>query len=276
MIKNAQSLMDKCRNVANQNQININEVLQNYMFESILERLSKSKYKENFIIKGGILLSSIMGINIRTTMDMDTTIVGIKMDKEELKKILSDILEIDNGDGISYKIVGVENIKDEDLYGGFRYKIESSLENIKVNLSIDIATGDKITPKAIEYKYKCLFEDRYLDLISYNLETILAEKFNSVISIGVVNSRMKDYYDIYYLMNFKKDEINKNVLKQAIINTFEYQKTDIAKINEVFDKIKNSERLKEQWKIYSKKHKYSENLDFEETIASINKLVQLF
>ena len=121
-----------------------------------------------------------------------------------------------------------------------------------------------------------MFEDKYLDLISYNLETILAEKFNSVISIGVVNSRMKDYYDIYYLMNFKKDEINKNVLKQAIINTFEYQKTDITKINEVFDKIKNSERLKEQWKIYSKKHKYSENLDFEETIASINKLVQLF
>ena len=223
-----------------------------------------------------MLLSSIMGIDLRTTMDMDTTIVGIKMNQEELKKILMEILAIDVDDNVRFEYISTSKIKDEDLYGGFRFKINAYLNKLRANLQIDVATGDKITPKAIEYKYKCLFDDNYLDLITYNLETILAEKFNSVISIGVLNSRMKDYYDIYYLLTNKNNEIDKKILKQAIINTFEYQKTDITKINEVFNKIKNSERLKEQWEIYSKKHKYSENLDFEETIASINKLVQLF
>ncbi len=223
-----------------------------------------------------MLLSSIMGIDLRTTMDMDTTIVGIEMNQEELKKILMEILAIDVDDNVRFEYISTSKIKDEDLYGGFRFKINAYLNKLRANLQIDVATGDKITPKAIEYKYKCLFDDNYLDLITYNLETILAEKFNSVISIGVLNSRMKDYYDIYYLLTNKNNEIDKKILKQAIINTFEYQKTDITKINEVFNKIKNSERLKEQWEIYSKKHKYSENLDFEETIASINKLVQLF
>ena len=223
-----------------------------------------------------MLLSSIMGIDLRTTMDMDTTIVGIDMNQEELKRILMEILSIDVDDNVRFEYVSTSKIKDEDLYGGFRFKINAYLNKLRANLQIDVATGDKITPKAIEYKYKCLFDDNYLDLITYNLETILAEKFNSVISIGVLNSRMKDYYDIYYLLTSKSNEIDKKILKQAIINTFEYQKTDITKINEVFNKIKNSERLKEQWEIYSKKHKYSENLDFEETIASINKLVQLF
>ena len=187
-----------------------------------------------------MLLSSIMGIDLRTTMDMDTTIVGIDMNQEELKRILMEILAIDVDDNVRFEYVSTSKIKDEDLYGGFRFKINAYLNKLRANLQIDVATGDIITPRAIEYKYKCLFDDKYLDLITYNLETVLAEKFNSVISIGVLNSRMKDYYDIYYLLTRKSNEIDKKILKQAIINTFDHQKTDIHSIKERFEQIREN------------------------------------
>ena len=199
-----------------------------------------------------MLLSSIMGIDLRTTMDMDTTIVGIDMNQEELKRILMEILSIDVDDNVRFEYISTSKIKDEDLYGGFRFKINAYLNKLRANLQIDVATGDIITPRAIEYKYKCLFDDKYLDLITYNLETVLAEKFNSVISIGVLNSRMKDYYDIYYLLTRKSNEIDKKILKQAIINTFDHQKTDIHSIKERFEQIRENSKIDEQWRNYSK------------------------
>lgn len=207
-----------------------------------------------------MLLSSIMGIDLRTTMDMDTTIVGIDMNQEELKRILMEILAIDVDDNVRFEYVSTSKIKDEDLYGGFRFKINAYLNKLRANLQIDVATGDIITPRAIEYKYKCLFDDKYLDLITYNLETVLAEKFNSVISIGVLNSRMKDYYDIYYLLTRKSNEIDKKILKQAIINTFDHQKTDIHSIKERFEQIRENSKIDEQWRNYSKKHHYTINI----------------
>ena len=190
-----------------------------------------------------MLLSSIMGIDLRTTMDMDTTIVGIDMNQEELKRILMEILSIDVDDNVRFEYISTSKIKDEDLYGGFRFKINAYLNKLRANLQIDVATGDIITPRAIEYKYKCLFDDKYLDLITYNLETVLAEKFNSVISIGVLNSRMKDYYDIYYLLTRKSNKIDKKILKQAIINTFDHQKTDIHSIKERFEQIRENKNI---------------------------------
>lgn len=223
-----------------------------------------------------MLLSSIMGIDLRTTMDMDTTIVGIDMNQEELKRILMEILAIDVDDNVRFEYISTSKIKDEDLYGGFRFKINAYLNKLRANLQIDVATGDIITPKAIEYKYKCLFDDKYLDLITYNLETILAEKFNSVISIGVLNSRMKDYYDIYYLLTSKSNEIDKKILKQAIINTFDHQKTDIHSIKERFEQIRENSKIDEQWRNYSKKHHYTINISKDDLMNEIEKIVELF
>ena len=223
-----------------------------------------------------MLLSSIMGIDLRTTMDMDTTIVGIEMNQEELKRILMEILSIDVDDNVRFEYVSTSKIKDEDLYGGFRFKINAYLNKLRANLQIDVATGDIITPRAIEYKYKCLFDDKYLDLITYNLETVLAEKFNSVISIGVLNSRMKDYYDIYYLLTSKSNEIDKKILKQAIINTFDHQKTDIHSIKERFEQIRENPKIDEQWKNYSKKHHYTINISKNDLMNEIEKIVELF
>ena len=182
MIKNAKSLMDKSRNLATRYNITANEVLQNYMFERILERLSVSKYKNNFILKGGLLLSSIMGIDTRTTMDMDTCIKGINLTEEQLYEVLNEILNIDIIDGVKFEIKNSNPIREEDDYGGLKYNLVAKFDNLRVNLSIDIATGDLITPKEIEYDYKMMFENRSLKIMTYNIESIIAEKFQTVIS----------------------------------------------------------------------------------------------
>lgn len=270
MIKNAQSLMDKSKNLAIKYNITPNEVLQNYMFERILERLSVSQYKNNFILKGGLLLSSIMGISTRTTMDMDTSVKGINLTDKELYKILKEILDINIGDNVKFQIINSTPIREEDDYGGLKYNIVAIFDNLRVNLSIDIATGDTITPKEIEYNYKMLFEDRKLQIMTYNIESIIAEKFQTVVSRGILNSRMKDYYDLYYLVTYK--EFSKENLKQAITKTFEKRNTNLKEIENTLSKIKESSFIKELWENYSKKHRYTENIKFEEIINTIYKI----
>ena len=270
MIKNAQSLMDKSKNMAIKYNITPNEVLQNYMFERILERLSVSQYKNNFTLKGGLLLSSIMGISTRTTMDMDTSVKGINLTDTELYKILKEILDINVGDNVKFQIMNSTPIREEDNYGGLKYNIIATFDNLKVNLSIDIATGDTITPKEIEYNYKMLFEDRKLQIMTYNIESIIAEKFQTVVSRGILNSRMKDYYDLYYLITYK--EFSKENLKQAITKTFEKRNTNLKEIENTLSKIKESSFIKELWENYSKKHIYTENIKFEKIINTIYKI----
>lgn len=275
MIRNAKSLIDKANSLANRCNITTNEVLQNYMFERVLERLSISNYKNNFILKGGLLLSSIMGIDTRTTMDMDTSIKGINLTDKELYEVLNEILNIDANDGVKFVIRNSEPIREEDHYGGLKYNLLAQFDNLRVNLSIDIATGDLITPKEIEYDYKMMFENRNLKIMTYNIETIIAEKFQTVISRGVLNSRMKDYYDLYYLITNK--EYSKENLKLAIENTFNKRKTEIKSIDRVISEIEKSEFLKELWESYRKKHKYANNIEFSliiEKYKDISKLTK--
>ncbi len=271
MIKNAKSLKDKARNVANENAISIQQVLQNYMFERVLERLSKSEYKENFIIKGGLLLSSIMGINLRTTMDMDTNITGINLDKEELLKILDEVLNMDIGDNVIFKIEKVEDIKQEEYYGGYQFKIIATYENIKVQFHMDVSTGDVITPRAIEYKYKKLFDNSYIDILSYNQETIIAEKLQSILERKITNSRMKDYYDLYFFVNYRWNSIDKEILSEAIIRTFSARNsiTELSNIRETIQTLENNPFLNRIWLDYSQKHEYSKNVSFKDTINAI-------
>lgn len=271
MIKNAKSLKDKARNIANENAISIQQVLQNYMFERVLERLSKSEYKENFIIKGGLLLSSIMGINLRTTMDMDTNIIGINLDKEKLLEILNEVLNMDIGDNVTFKIEKIEDIKQEEYYGGYQFKIIATYENIKVQFHMDASTGDVITPRAIEYKYKKLFDNSYIDIFSYNQETVIAEKLQSILERKIANSRMKDYYDLYFFVNYKWDSIDKEILSEAIIRTFSTRNsiTELKNIRETIQILENSSFLNRLWLDYSKKHEYSKNVSFKNTINAI-------
>ena len=274
MIKNAKSLMDKSRNIAVKNNITINEVLQNYMFERILERLSVSKYKNNFILKGGLLLSSIMGIDTRTTMDMDTCIKGIDLTDEQLYEVLQEILNIDVNDGVKFEIRNSQPIREEDDYGGLKYNLLAIFDNLRVNLSIDIATGDLITPREIEYDYKMIFENRNLKIMTYNIESIIAEKFQTVISRGILNSRMKDYYDLYYLITYKN--FSKENLKNAVINSFNKRDTDIKSINKVIDEIEKSEFVKELWTSYSEKYQYVKGIEFEKVLGSIREIEKIF
>ena len=274
MIKNAKSLMDKSRNLAQKCNITTNEVLQNYMFERILERLSISKYKNNFILKGGLLLSSIMGIDIRTTMDMDTCIKGIILTDDELYQVLNEILSIDVGDNVKFEIKNSKPIREEDDYGGLRYNIVALFDNIRVNLNIDIATGDLITPKEIEYTYKMMFEERNLKLMTYNIETIIAEKFQTIISRSILNSRMKDYYDLYYLL--KNKEFSNENLKEAINKTFSKRDTEIESVDNVISEIEKSDFVKELWANYAKKHNYAANIKFEQIINNIRNIIELF
>jgi len=273
MIKNAKSLMDRSKNLAIKNNITANEVLQNFMFERILERLSVSKYKNNFILKGGLLLSSIMGIDNRTTKDMDTCLKGIELEDEKIREILTEILSIDIGDEVIFELAKSGPIREEDEYGGYRYKVIAKFDGIIVDLGIDIATGDLITPRAIEYSYKMLFEERELKIMTYNIETIIAEKFQALISRGILNGRMRDYYDLYYLLTYKKEDICEENLKLAISKTFENRNTDLASANSIIEDIENSEFLMKMWKNYSKKYQYAKNVKFKDIIFKVRNLL---
>ena len=273
MIKNAKSLIDESKNKAVQNNIKVNEVLQNYMFERILERLSISEYKNNFILKGGVLLSSIMGIDTRTTMDMDTCLKGINLTEEQLYKVLKNILDTDVKDGVTFEIKNSKPIREDDEYGGLKYNILAKFDNIKVNLSIDIATGDVITPGEIEYNYKMMFEDKALKIMTYNIESIIAEKFQTIISRNVLNSRMKDFYDLYYLIKYST--FSKDDLRLAIEKTFDKRNTDIKLINSNISVIQESDLLQDLWKTYSQKHKYTKDIKFEDIIETIKKISKL-
>ena len=271
MITNIQSLKDKAKNCAKENGISVQQVLQNYMFERFLERLSHSTYCDKFVIKGGLLLSSIMGINIRTTMDIDADIIGTNFEKETLKQIINNIIQIDIDDKVKIMLVDIEDIREENEYGGYKFKLVSKFSNLKIPFHIDVSTGDIITPKAIEYKYKMILEDRYINIWTYNQETIIAEKLQTILSRKISNSRMKDYYDIYYFANLKWNEINEEILKRAIQATFSKRETliDLENIEIIIKAISEDNNLKMLWKDYQEKFEYAKDIKFEDTINSI-------
>ena len=257
---------------AKENKIAAQAVLQTYMLERFLERISLSNYKNNFILKGGMLISSIIGIDSRTTMDMDTTIKGFKLNKENILNIMSEICDIKIDDNISFKVTKIEEIRDDDEYGGFRVSFESFYNsNMPVILKIDITTGDKITYKEEYYEFKLMFEERKIQVLSYNIETIIAEKFESILKRGPLSTRIRDYYDVYILLHTQKQNINKNVLKDAIKNTFKYRKSIklLDEFEEIIELLKFNENMIKQWKRYQKNNFFAEDIIYEDLISSI-------
>lgn len=275
MVKSTTEIKRIAKIIEKEHKLNYYEILQRYMFERILERISLSNYKDNFILKGGLLLSAMFGIDNRTTKDMDTTITGIDVSKDKMIIILNNILNIDLKDGVKFDIIDITNIREDDEYGGNKYHIVGNLQALKINLEIDISTGDKITPKKLNYKYKLLFENRTILISSYNIETILSEKIETILRRGKFNSRMKDYYDIYYFLKFLKEDINIKQLKEAINNTFENRNSFnyLNDYKQIISEINNSDRMNKQWDVYKRKYKYATNIEFNEIIILVEEIL---
>lgn len=266
----------KAKELEDKYNLNYYESLQRFMFERILERISVSKYQDNFILKGGLLLAAMFGVENRTTKDMDTTITGINVSKDKMVSVLNEILAIDLNDVVKFDIVSITDIREEDEYGGNKYHITGRVNSIKVNLEIDISTGDKVTPKELKFKYPLLFENRSILINSYNIETILAEKIETVLRRGKYNSRMKDYYDIYFFLNKLKNDINRSVLKEAINNTFTKSESFeyLNDYDEIIKSIINSEIIKTNWKSYSKKNSYANNIEVDQIMFLLNDFIK--
>ena len=273
----ADKLKMKVKEKAHANRLEPQNIMQMYFFERLLYRISISKYKYNFILKGGLLLSAIFGDDRRTTQDMDTMIKGIPLDMEKFKKIITEIINIDSHDQIKFEILSSKDIRLTDKYGGLRIKLMGYKEHLQVPLSIDITVGDPITPRELEFKYKCMFEDEYISIMAFNLETIIAEKFETFITDNVVNTRSKDFYDLYMILNNYYDEINKNELNRAIKNTFARRDTefDITKIKSNFEAIKESDRLKHNFENFKLKKDYVKNITYEDIMNKINVIIEL-
>lgn len=281
MIKNSMSLKAKINNIAKAENISPQAVMQTYMLERLLERISISQYKNNFILKGGMLISSIIGIDSRTTMDMDTTIKGLVLDKENLTQILNEIIKIDIGDDIKFELLNIENIREDDDYGGLRVHINAIFDNMPTDLKIDVTTGDRITYKEINYRYNLLLEDRTINIWSYNIETIIAEKYESIIKRSILNTRIRDFYDVYMLIHLDKNNIIDKVLKDAIKETSEHRNTfniidDKMLVEEVINSISTDKDLIKQWEIYTKTHDYAKGIEYNQLIESITQIKDIY
>lgn len=272
-----EQLKGRLRNVANKNNADARVLLRQFMMERFLERLSKSKYRDNFIIKGGTLVTAMMGVSLRSTMDVDTTIRGFDLNSEEAQRIVNEIMSIDLDDNASFKIKSVEDIMDEMDYSGIRLHIDSYYDRIYAPIKIDISTGDVITPGAVEYEYKQILDDETIKLWSYNLETVLAEKIQTILNRGVLNTRMRDFYDIHMLLSIYEDDIDVDVLKDAYRATAEKRQTNtiLNSSQRILQDVGDSPEVLTHWERYRKKYKYAENISFEEVVESSKKLCNM-
>lgn len=267
---------DKLRSViskkAKGNNMLSGQLYQMFFFEKILERISKSNYRYNIILKGGLLLSSIIGDDERTTKDMDATLKSMPLEKENIESIFKEILNIDLEDNVAFEILDIKDIREEDEYGGFKVNIMAMMDNLKIHLAIEITTGDKITPKEIEYNYNSIFENKKIPILAYTIETVIAEKYQTIIIRGILNTRMKDFYDIYVLISKNKDIINIEHLKIAIKNTFEHRNTqiNIIEIQEIITEIEKDNDMKNLWKNYQKNAIYASEIKFEDLFEPLN------
>ena len=273
----AEDLKIKVKEKAHTYNLEPQDIMQMYFFERILYRISISEYKYNFILKGGLLLASIFGDERRTTQDMDTMIRGIPMDIKELTKIINEIVNNDCNDDIKFEVLTSKDIRLDDIYGGIRIKLIGYKEHLQVPLFIDITVGDPITPRELEFKYKCMFDDSFINIMAFNLETVIAEKFETFITDNIINTRNKDFYDLYMILENYNDKLNKEQLIKAIKNTFERRSVefDIDRIKSNFEAIKISDRLKHNFENFKIKKEYAKNISYEEVMEKINIIVEL-
>lgn len=264
----------RIKNIAKENKADARTLMRIYMMERFLERVSNSKYKDNFIIKGGMLVTAMVGVANRSTMDIDTSLKNQNLSADDAKRIVDEIKDIDLGDGVIFEIKEVSNIMDEMEYPGIRFTMNAIMGKLVTPMKIDISTGDVITPRAIEYQYKLLLDDRSIRLWSYNLETLLAEKLQTVLARGLLNTRMRDFYDIRTLLSIYEEEIDENVLKDAFEATCKKRETENLKVegSQIITAIENDVQLHNLWKSYQKKYPYAADISYEDIMESTKNL----
>lgn len=270
------SLKAKIRNYAKKNGIAAQVVLQNYMFERFLVRLSRSEYRDKFVIKGGVLIAAIVGLDTRSTMDLDTTLRGLPFVDEKIRTVLEAIGNVGVDDGVEFRVMSIEPIRKDDRYGGYRIRVNAVYDTVSTPLSIDVSTGDVITPGAIQYEFSGLFnEAEHISLWGYNIETVLAEKVETVLRRGIFNTRLKDYYDIYVLAATQK--YNRKVFKEAFTATAAYRRSleNVANRDAIVRQIADDNGLREMWVKYQSQFAYAKGIPYSDIIAALQSLLNL-
>lgn len=270
-----EQLKGRIRNVAKESKADARTLMRIYMMERFLERVSKSRYKDNFIIKGGILVTALVGVALRSTMDIDTSIKNLKLSLEDTKRIINEVKDINLDDGVSFEIIDASKIMDEMEYPGIRFRMNAIMEELITPLKIDISTGDAITPRAIEYHYKMLLIDEPITLWTYNLETILAEKIQTILVRGLLNTRMRDFYDIKILLSIHANDIDYVVLRKAFDATCNKRGTEniFSKAMKIFTNIRYDKHLHTLWKEYQKKYPYAINISYDDIMENLEFLL---
>ena len=271
----AMSLKAKIRNIAKQKNIPAQVILQNYMFERLLVRLSASEYKEKFVLKGGMLVAAIVGLDNRATMDMDTTLKNLPLTPEAIRSALEDICSIAFDDGVVYEIGTISPIRKDDIYGGYRVMLNARFDIMLTPLSIDVYTGDVITPHAVQYNFSEIFDDeKSYELWAYNIETVMAEKVETILRRGIFNTRPRDFYDAYILTTTQKFDIT--VFEDALKATANHRGTtnQIADVPSILHNIEESPELKTMWDKYRKQFSYAKNITYEQIMNSIKTLLK--
>mgnify|MGYP001103633987 FL=1 len=279
MITAARQLKDLVRNLSKKKSADAQILMRNYMMERFLERISLSEYKNQFILKGGMLVAAMVGLDARATMDLDATHKGTNVSVEDVEMIISQIISIPLDDGVSFRIKRISEIMEEADYPGVRVSMETKFDGVITPLNIDISTGDIITPREIKYNFNLMLENRTIEVWAYNLETVLAEKLETVISRNVTNTRMRDFYDIYILQKLYGEQLSKDVLWDALVATAKKRETleqiETEDIDEVFDEIQSSSVMENLWKAYQRNYSYSADIPWHTIMKSIRTLYEI-
>jgi len=274
MIRTSRQLKALVRNMSKGNSAKAQIIIRNYVVERFLERLSVSPYRDNLVLKGGVLVAAVVGLDNRSTLDVDATIKSLPLSEESARKIVEDVTSVPIDDGMAFEIKSVVPIMDDAEYPGIRVTLEATLETMRTPLKIDFSTGDVITPREIMYSYKLLFEDRAISILTYNLETVLAEKLETLIARGTANSRMRDFYDIFTLENTQSRNIDKTVLKTAFANTIEKRGSSavVADMDTIINEIENSPEMIALWENYRRRFEYASNIGWSDVMQAVKKL----
>lgn len=274
-MKNAIQLKAIIKNIAKEKGISAQIVMQNYMQERLLERISISKYKSNFILKGGMLIASIVGLDSRATMDMDATIKGVLVSEKSIQQMFLDLCEIEIADEITFSFLKIKKIREGSDYLGYRVSLTANYPPMSVPLKLDITTGDTITPKEVSYYFKLLLDNRSINILTYNIETVLAEKLESIISRGDQNTRPRDFYDVFILHKLHGEKISYKCLNAAIIATANQRNTtnSIRNHESILKTVINSNIMHEYWLNYQKEFDYAKNIRFIDTCNSVSSIL---
>lgn len=274
MIKTSKQLKDKVRNIAKSDSTKAQALIRNFIMERFLERITLSPYKDNFILKGGMLIAAISGFDMRATMDIDTTVQALSLSMENARKIVEDIIAIELPDGVTFQINKVSEIMEGHAYPGIRIVLAATLDRLKQIIKLDISTGDVITPGAVDFSYKLMFEERSISLWTYNLETLLAEKLETIMSRGTANTRMRDFYDIHIIARDKV--IDEAVLGKAFLATCIKRKSDnqITDLISILSEIEKSDMMKKDWENYRKANTFVGDADWKTVLSGVMTLAE--